>query len=153
MSNEMNKEDQELISRLRETLSESDPVPSDVTEFAKAAFAWRSIDAELAEMAYDSSTEEVPSGVRSTATARMLSFEAGRWTIDLEYNEATQRLIGQVDPGQRLVIELHFAGGAIGIYSDERGRFDFDDVLPGPISLVIRTSGDIEVIKTEWTVL
>lgn len=153
MSDNMNQEDRQLISQLRDSLGQADPVPSDVTDFAKAAFTWRSIDAELAEMAYDSSTEDLPAGVRSTATARMLTFEVGRWTIDVEYNEATRRLIGHVDPGQRLAIELHFAGGAVGIYSDAHGRFDFDDVLPGPISLVIRTSGDLEVIKTEWTVI
>lgn len=153
MSDEMNHGDTELISQLRAALTQTDPVPTDITEFAKAAFTWRDIDAELASVAFDSSTEDVPAGVRSTATARMLSFEAGRWTIDIEYNQATRRLIGQVDPGQRLTIELHFAGGAWGIYSDDLGRFEFDDVLPGPISLVIRTAGDLEVIKTEWTVL
>lgn len=153
MSENTNPKDEQLLSQLRDALDQADPVPTDVTEFAKAAFSWRDIEAELAEVSYDSSTEDVSTGVRSTATARMLSFEAGRWSIDLEYNEATNRLIGQVEPGQRLTIELHFAGGAIGIYSDEHGRFDFDDVLPGPISLVIRTAGDLEVIKTEWTVL
>jgi hypothetical protein len=153
MSQEMNQEDTELIAQLRDALGEADPVPADVAEFAKAAFTWRDIDAELASIAFDSSTEDVPSGVRSTSLARMLSFEVGRWTVDIEYNQSTRRLIGQVEPGQRLTIELHFAGGAWGIRSDELGRFEFDDVSPGPVSLVIRTPGDLEVIKTEWTVL
>ena len=153
MSDNTHPEDQELIDRLGEILNEVDPVPADVSEFAKAAFDWRNIDGELASMEFDSSTEDVPSGVRSTATARMLSFEAGEWTIDIEYNEHTQRLIGQVNTDQRCTIELHFAGGALGVFSDELGRFDFDDVLPGPVSLVVRTPGNLHVIKTEWTVL
>lgn len=153
MSRNTNHNDEKLLSQLRNALGQTDPVPSDVIEFAKAAFAWRSIDAELAQIAYDSSTEELPAGVRSTATARMLSFEAGRWTIDIEYNESTQRLIGQVEPGREVSIELHEVGGIRGTATDELGRFEYYNTRPGPISLVIRTSGDLEIIKTEWTVL
>lgn len=146
------RNDEQLIAMLRAGLAEGDPAPSDVAEFAKAVFSWRMIDAELAGLTFDSVTDET-AGVRSTMAARMISFEAGRWSIDIEYNEATGRLLGQVTPAGRVTVELHFAGGAIGIYTDELGRFDFDDILPGPISLVIRTAGDLEVIKTEWIVL
>lgn len=153
MSENINPKDQELIDNLGAILSEVDPVPTDVSEFAKAAFSWRNIDAELAAIEYDSSTETFPAGVRSTATARMLSFEVGEWAIDVEYNEHTRRLIGQIGIEQQCTVELHFAGGAVEVQSDDLGRFDFDDVLPGPISLVIRTPGNLRVIKTEWTVL
>ena len=153
MSDAMHPEDEKLIAQLRVALEAADPAPSDVSAFAKAAFGWRNIDAELAAIEFDSSTEELPSGVRSTATARMLSFQAGEWTVDIEYNEHTQLLIGQLSPETKCVVELHFAGGAIGVPSDDLGRFDFDDVLPGPISLVVRTPGNLHVIKTEWTVL
>jgi hypothetical protein len=149
----MHPEDETLIAQLSAALGAIDPAPTDVSEFAKAAFAWRTIDAELAALGFDSSTEDVPSGVRSTATARMISFEAGEWTIDIEYDEHSRRLIGQVSPGTKCVIELHFAGGAIGLETDDLGRFDFDEVLPGPVSLVVRTPGNLHVIKTEWTVL
>ena len=153
MSDAMKPEDEMLISQLREALNQADPVPSDVSEFAKLAFTWGNIDAELAAIEYDSSTEDVPSGVRSTSTARMISFEAGEWTIDIEYNEPNRRLIGQLSPGQACRVELHYAGGTAETESDELGRFDFDDVPAGPVSLVIRTPGDLHVIKTEWTVL
>ena len=142
-----------LLSLLREGLDKTDPVPADVTEFARAALSWKTIDAELAEIAFDSSEETTPIGVRSAATARMLSFEVGHWTIDIEYNAATGRLIGQVEPAREVVVELHLAGGPAVSIADELGRFDFDGVLPGPVSLVFRTAGDLEVVKTEWTVL
>jgi hypothetical protein len=153
MSDATHQEDETLIAQLRSALDQVDPVPADVTDFAKAALDWQNIDAVLANVEFDSSTEDLTSGVRSTTTARMLSFEVDEWTIDLEYHEPTSRLIGQVTPGQRCTVELHFAGGAIGVYSDDLGRFDFDNVLPGPASIVVRTSGDLHIIKTEWTVL
>jgi hypothetical protein len=152
MSEPRQDRDDELLAMLRTGLEESDPVPEDVIEFAKTALGWRQIDAELAGISFDSEIEE-PSATRSTATARMLTFTAGNWRIDIEYDEATQRLLGQVTPSRQVTVELHFAGGAVGLYSDPEGRFDFDGVLPGPVSLVIRTPGNLEVIKTEWTVL
>jgi hypothetical protein len=83
----------------------------------------------------------------------MLSFEAGNWSIDIEYSPVSERLIGQIEPARQVEVELHIAGGTIVTQTDELGRFDFDGVLPGPISLVFRTPGNLEVIKTEWTVL
>jgi hypothetical protein len=153
MSDATGHSEDRLMSLLRRGLEQADGVPTDVNEFAKAAFSWRNIDAELAELAYDSNDEKVPAGVRSTATARMLSFQAGDWSIDIEYNAATSRLIGQVEPARQVTVELHVAGAVITTETDDLGRFDFDGVLPGPVSLVFRTSGDLEVVKTEWTVL
>jgi hypothetical protein len=144
-------DDQELISRLGQILDEADSVPGDVAEFARAAFTWRDIDAELAAIEYDSATEDTFTGVRSTATARIVTFEAGPWSIDIEYHEPTKRLIGQVNPGQKCTIEMHNSRGTVVVSSDGLGRFDFDEVFPGPASLVIQTPD--QVIKTEWTVL
>jgi hypothetical protein len=153
MSESTGQDGDRVMSLLRQGLAEADPVPTDVIDFAKAALSWRTIDAELAELAYDSSEESTPAGVRSLATARMLSFEAGNCTIDIEYNAATGRLIGQIEPARQVVVELHLAGGAVVTDTDDLGRFNFDGVLPGPVSLVFRTPGDLEVIKTEWTVI
>ncbi len=153
MSDSPGHSEDRLLSLLREGLDDADPVPSDVSDFARAALAWRTIEAELAGISYDSGAEAVPSGVRSAATARMLSFETDSWTIDIEYNSSTGRLIGQVDPARELHVELQVAGGTIVSDTDDLGRFTFDGVLPGPISLIFRTPGDLEVVKTEWTVL
>ena len=153
MSDIHESSEQELMAKLRRALDAADPVPTDVTDFAKAALGWRTIEAELAAISYDSSTEETPAGVRSTATAHMLSFQAGEWTIDIEYQSSTGRLIGQIEPAREATVELHFAGGTVITEADDLGRFAFDGILPGPISLVFRTPGDIEVVKTEWTVI
>ncbi len=153
MSESTSHNEDRLLALLREGLDQADPVPADVTDFAKAALLWRSIDAELAGIAYDSGEEATPMGVRSAATARMLSFETDSWTIDIEFNSSTGRLIGQVEPARVLQVELQLAGGVIATETDELGRFTFDGVLPGPVSLIFRAPGDPEVVKTEWIVL
>jgi hypothetical protein len=127
-------------------------VPSDVNEFARAAFAWRDIDAELAELEFDSIEEEVPAGVRSSATARMISFQAGQWMLDIEYDETTQRLLGAISPETAYTLELHTAGAYFTTESDESGRFEAPGVVRGPLSLVLHFH-DGPVVKTQWVVL
>jgi hypothetical protein len=152
MTESSQQSEDRVISLLRRGLDESDPVPTDVADFAKAALAWRNIEAELAELSYDSSEETTPAGVRSASTARMLSFETGDWLVDLEYSAATGRLMGQVEPARMMAVELHLAGSVVVTDTDELGRFSFEGVLPGPIALVFRLS-DEETVKTEWVVI
>lgn len=146
------REDDMLIARLRQGLYNSDPVPSDVTSFAKAAFVWRDIDAQLAELEYDSLSEDAPTGVRSSATARMISFQAGQWMLDIEFDESSGRLIGAISPTAEYSVELHTSGTFFTTASDESGRFEADGVSPGPVSLVLYFPGG-EIIKTQWVVL
>jgi hypothetical protein len=154
MSKRTDYTERELLELIRRGTSDSDPVPPDVTEFAAAAFSWRNIDAELAAMAFDSADEDLPAGVRSSGAERSLSFESPTISIDIEYRAATRRVIGQVSPPQVATVELHHREGTVTTETDDLGRFSFDGLEPGPVSVVIRTQGDTpEVVKTEWTVL
>ncbi len=141
-----------ILAALRQGLAEVDPVPSDVTEFAKAAFFWRDIDAELGALDFDSIEEDVPSGVRSVGTSRMISFQAGQWMLDIEYDDVARRLMGAISPEARYSIELHTTGAFFTTQSDESGRFEVANVAPGPLGLVLRVD-DGQVVKTPWVVL
>lgn len=152
MSESTSPQDDKLLAMLRRGLDESDPAPADVTDFAKAALSWQTIDADLAQLTHDSIEEPIPNGVRSVSTARMLSFEAGDWMIDIEYNEVTGRLMGQIDPAHKAAVEFHLGGNVLVTDTDELGRFTFDGVRSGPVAFVVRLEGD-EVVKTEWIIL
>jgi hypothetical protein len=152
MTNPTDQGEEKIMSLLQLGLQQSDPVPPDVTDFAKAALSWRTIDAELAQLSYDSSDETTSATVRSTASARIVGFEAGEWMIDLEHDLATRELRGQVQPTGRLEIELHVVGAVLVTETDDLGRFSFDGVEAGPVALVLRVEGD-ETVKTEWIVL
>lgn len=141
-----------LLALLRKGLEETDPVPSDVAAFARAAFTWRDIDAELAALEFDSAEEGVPTGVRSSTTVRMMSFQAGQWIIDVEYDEVAGRLIGATSPPARFSVDLHTSGATFTTESDDLGRFTADGVAPGPLGMVLRFTRD-QVIKTQWVVL
>ncbi len=143
--------EQQIIAKLRKGLEQSDPVPGLVSEFASALFTWRNVDAELAELSFDSIDENTPSGVRSTTTARMVSFQAGQWLVDVEHDPTTGILMGVVSPDSDFTVELHSRGAHFLVASDE-GRFEFEDVEAGPISLVFRFS-DGQTVKTNWIFL
>src|SRR6478609_9819944 len=89
--------DQGLLALLRESLDEVDRVPARVFEAGYAAFSWRTIDAELAHLTYDSSSAEAMAGVRSQQAAlRAMTFASNSFTIELPV-EPTM-LLGQVIP-------------------------------------------------------
>ena len=93
--------DDNLMELLRQTLADVDGVPDDVVAAAKEVWTWRTIDAELAELAHDSLLDDAAmAGVRGTATLRALSFTAGSLFIEVEVSEDGDRrgLIGQVVP-------------------------------------------------------
>lgn len=144
------QEEERLLSLLRRGLDQSDASPADVTEFAKAALSWRTIDADLAQLSYDSIDDST--SVRGVATSRMLAFESGELTIDLEHEPLSGHLIGQLDPAGRMAIELHVLDTVFVTESDELGRFSFEGIQSGPFALVIRLEGD-EVVKTQWVIL
>jgi hypothetical protein len=144
-----------LLVELQSLMKRLDPVPETVDEAARAAFTWRTIDAELAELTRDSLLEEAPAGVRGAEGARMLSFEAATLSVELEVADLGQqgrRLVGQLVPPGPAEIVVDHAGGRVEAAADELGRFVVDGLRPGPARVRCRVSGGAE-IETEWTQL
>jgi hypothetical protein len=150
MSESTSQHEEQLLSQLRRGLDESDPAPDDVTDFAKAALSWRTIDADLAQLTFDSVDDTT--AVRGVAVARILAFESEDLMIDLEHDPASGHLRGQLEPAGQMAIELHVLDTVVVTESDDLGRFTFDGVHSGPFALVIRFEGD-EAVKTEWIIL
>ena len=50
----MHEPDDELEAELRRLAADREPVPAELVQAALDAFGWRDIDAELAELVYDS---------------------------------------------------------------------------------------------------
>lgn len=144
--------DDELLATLGRALREADPVPSQVTEFAKAGYGWRTIDAELAELVFDSAVEEL-AGVRSDDETRQVTFRAPGVEIEVAVlAEGARRIIGQLVPPQPAEIELRFNGESRSTQSDHLGRFAFHDVPTGPISLRCDL-GDDQTVQTDWMIV
>jgi len=156
--------DDELLAELRTLFTELDPPDPGLFEQARMAFSWRTIDADLAELAYDSLADrEVLAGIRDGSEPgtgpRLLGFgtefaEDDGLAVEVEISAERGRpvLVGQLMPPTPATVIVHRFGstpqsGAI-VAADDLGRFRIDPVPPGPVRLRIET-GD-RVIETAW---
>lgn len=135
-----------LEQELRQAAAVLDPVPDHLLQLAVDAYALHDLDARVAELTFDSLVDALP--VRgATDTPRMLTFQAGELTVDVEVTG--EGLTGQVLPPQPARIEV--LGGpqpGTSLTADELGRFLTGTPPAGPFALRLHTGG--EVVVTEW---
>lgn len=146
-------DDDRLLAALKDALSARQSVPREFVEAAKGAFAWHNIDAELAQLTYDSTCAVEPAAMATrsdTAAIRELTFTSPRLTIELEVT--ADSLLGQVIPVQAASIDVQRrAGGATAVSSDEVGFFAISPIPQEPFRLRCRAAG-IDVV-TAWVEL
>jgi len=146
-------DDDRLLAALRQALYPRRAVPAEFVEAGKNAFAWRNVDAELAQLTYDSSyrPEAVASTRTESASIRALTFTSARLTIELEVTE--DAVLGQVLPAQATAVEVEpRTGEHIQLASDEIGCFAIEAIPRGPFRLHCRAAGGIDVL-TGWITL
>ena len=137
--------DDELMEQVAKAISAIDPVPDDVVAGAKAAFIARNLDKELAELLYDSATDRELVLTRGD-TMRTLSFASGEIGVELEVNETTGAIMGQLVPAQVASVELELDGLVVeSTTTDELGRFRFTDDHRGSITIVCRSADSLTV--------
>ena len=87
-----------LMRRISAMFDWADPVPHAVLEGARAAFAFRDLDAELARLVEDELLQGT--AVRADGEQRLLTFEAPGLTVAVEATEigGSRRLVGQLVP-------------------------------------------------------
>ena len=144
----------ELLERLGAALLASDPVPERVLAGARGAFTWRTIDAELAELVFDSATELT--GVRGGAedTARQVTFQAPGVEIEvMVIDNGNRRIVGQLVPPAEVTVQLTSGDAVRETTTDQLGRFTFQDVEPGPVRLSVLGDDGRHLVHTEWVLL
>jgi hypothetical protein len=155
----MRDPDDELEAELRRLAAHRDPVPARLRQAAVDAFSWRDIDAEIAELVYDSLLDaDAASLVRGPADQRLVSFAAGGVTIDLEVTSAgpERTVMGQIAPPQRATVDIRHPEETVTVEADDLGRFWSGPLPPGPASLRLRPPPDAAgpaVIITDWIAL
>jgi hypothetical protein len=145
-------DDEQLLAALREAVKARRAVPSWFVETGKSAYAWHNIDAELAQLTYDSRTDaDAMTAARSeTATIRALTFTSAHLSIELEVADGS--LFGQVVPPQAGALETHTKEDVTTSPVDEAGFFTLEPIPPGPFLLRFRTTGGAYVM-TGWITL
>lgn len=150
----MSESADELFGRLKRVARRMDPVPREVVTAARASASWQNIDAELAELVYDSVLESDLAGVRGGAATRQLTFETTGLSLDVEVATDPARLNGQVSPPQETDIQVRHTGGSFTVRSDALGHFRIAALPAGPISFTCQPAGrGGAAAHTDWVVL
>ena len=146
--------DEQLLDELRQVMSAVDPVPAHVTEAAQMALDWRTIDDELAELLYDSSTEAGMAGVRAEDRSRVLSFGGERLRVEVEVSGSgpDRTLTGQLEPAGPARVEIRHPDHVTTVAADARGRFIALRIPPGSVSLrcLLDAPGHPRALATPW---
>jgi hypothetical protein len=123
-------DDERLLAELGEAVRVYEGAPDDVIAAAKDLFTWRTVDAELASLTFDSLLDDEPAAVRSTAVEpRVLTFEADGLAVEVEVDtDPERRLVGQLVPAQPAELELITPQRRVRATADRLGRF----VVPLP---------------------
>ncbi len=140
-------DDDRLVEDLGAALRAT-PVPTEgVLAGGDAAYAWRTVDAELATLGYDSLLDQELLLRGRAAISRSLVFQGSTTSVDVELSDDT--LVGQlVPPTAGEVVLLGIAGELGRTRADELGSFTLAAPARGPIRLLCETSSGRLV--TEW---
>jgi hypothetical protein len=139
----------ELLDELRSVLRRTDPVPAEVTDFARAALGWRRLDADLAELLEDSVLESERTSLARGGGGRSLTFRSDDLTIDVELLPGT--MLGQLAPSATAAIEVQDTEGAVvaTAESDTLGRFRLGLEGEGRFRLRVLRPG-ASPVETSW---
>jgi len=83
-------DDEGLLAALHEVIGHGEPVPEWSADLAKSSYGLRDADAELAVLASDSGLATTPSMVRSAAPSRLVVFETGDLSVEIEIERAAR---------------------------------------------------------------
>ena len=143
----------EFELKLRAVTSEADPVPEAVLDAATAAFALRTLDAELAELVADSLVDDAAVVTRAVVSdVRMLSFACGDVSVEVDVetdpSSGSLRLHGFA-VGAAVEVVIVRASSRSSVPLAAGGRFDAGLVEPGPLRLEL-TTPDGHRVTTAW---
>ena len=146
-------DDDRLAAELAAAERLADPVPAHLVTAAIGGYHLRTMDAELAELVFDSATDAAAQLVRGAATRQLLSFRAGDVTIELEIVRSADslHLVGQLLPPRATPIDIRTPGASSTVSSDRLGRFTatISPVFPFHLRLPSPGEGD-RPIATAW---
>lgn len=114
------------VRRLAEAFADEhlDPIPARLTAAAHQAFGWRLVDAQLAELLFDSASDELV-GVRGASTdRRSFRYGAGEAVIRVHLTDAT--LIVMVEPPLSVACRVDSEDGSEEYRTDELGELVID---------------------------
>jgi len=123
-------DDDVLLAALSEALDHLDPVPTGALRAASTSWEIFHVDAELAGLVTDTSSDGPIVLLREEADLRTLTFVSSRLTVEIEV-DGDRRAVGVLSPPAAMAIEVEAASSqgqplTKTALSDDLGRFWLD---------------------------
>ncbi|MGW6130027.1 hypothetical protein ACWFNE_08375 [Cellulomonas sp. NPDC055163] len=140
-------DDDELLADLRDALGAGAPVDDRTLDAGRAAWTWRTVDAELATLSYDSLLDDRVLVRGPVSAPRSLVFDAPALTIEVEVTAG--RVVGQlVPPGPGAVVLETESAQEAPVATDDAGCFT---LAAAPGALVrLRCTTPSTTVVTDW---
>ncbi len=118
-----------------------DPVPRSVLDGALWVHDWLNMEAELAELTFDSAEDRELAGVRASGSLRELTFVTDDHTLDLEIEPGPRTAIvsGTIDPPTSGSVQLVVGGEVFTAEIDAHGAYAVRDVAFGTVLAFVET--------------
>jgi DNA-directed RNA polymerase specialized sigma24 family protein len=145
----------EVLAELREACTLVDPPPATVVATGRAAYSWRTVDAELAAVAHDSLLDDDVLVLRGRDEVRTLSFRGGGLRVEIEVSGIgdSRSIVGQLSPASSAAVVVRGAEADVAhVEADDLGRFLYDGLAAGPVSLRV-TMPALPPVHTDWVII
>jgi hypothetical protein len=141
-------DDENLLTELAGALRGPGFIAGAFLDAGKAAYIWRTVDAELTALAYDSSLDdELFARIRSGGTLRTLVFDSPDLSVEIEMTG--EGIVGQLLPPVGGRVTIMTADGPFDqAVAEDIGCFTLRAPPPGPVRLDCQT--DDARLVTEW---
>lgn len=129
----MSDSEPELPPELVEAILGTGPTSADLN-LVKGAFTWRTVDADLMELAFDS--QDDLAGVRDSGAARSFEFTAGAHSLLVEISTGTVTV--SLVPAAEGQTRIHRIGGEqVELPLSALGGAEFSDLASGPARVIV----------------
>jgi len=135
-----------LLERLGDAFEHAlDPIPARLSDAARASFAWRVADEQLAELLFDSSESELV-GVRGTSSERR-SFRYGAGDFVIRVHLTPLTLVVMIEPPLTVACRLTTEDG-----TDEHRTDDLGELVIDAPEVPLRIEVDLPagIVVTPW---
>lgn len=131
----------------------SDPVPAHLVADSIALGSLLNLDHDLAELVHSADATTALAGVRGDSAVTTLTFETEQVVVELELEQRSRVLTGQILPPIHADVRLESPERAAAITAtDGQGVFRLEAVPAGPVSIVIEGTEEHRLIRvrTPW---
>lgn len=116
--------DDAMLDRIGRAFDDLEPIPQRLTDAARAAFSWGRADAELAELLFDSASDELV-GVRGTSSERR-SFRFGTDDHIIRVHLTAETMIVMIEPPLSVPCRIVGDDDSADHHTDEYGELAVD---------------------------